>query len=111
MTDTSFDVAAARLLAEQARAHWHDEWYCADIDKVCAQLIAACAELEQARAAWQAEHTAWVRTNEQLNMERREHDAALAEVERLRAENAAHVLDMARLADALDPLRAMPEIE
>ena len=36
---------------------------------------------------------------------RAERDAALAEVERLQVENAAHVLDVARLAEALDPLR------
>jgi len=37
--------------------------------------------------------------------------AACSEIVYLRAENAAHVQDMALLAEALDPLRAMTESE
>ena len=63
MIDTSFDIAAARVLAEQALERIRtparyvgieDErarrvaCY-ADLPALCAQLVAACAELEQAR--------------------------------------------------------------
>ena len=54
MTDTSFDIAAARQLAEQAKAnaatwskHSRSQSY---VSSLVDRLLAACAELEQARA-------------------------------------------------------------